>query len=195
MLYNLHFFSSKCRLFHNATLFGFCITHILNTGCAKIWRKKIRRQKVKSPFLHSVFRRKVLPIFERVVHVFTKEPLRVKNVMILLSVWYKFGKNRQNYILCGLKYALKDCRFKVCAFFSLWVCFFGAFGRLRKITISFVMSCPSNRPSAFMGKKTWLPLDGFSWNLVFGYLRKIYQENLNFLRIWREWRAGIAQSV
>jgi hypothetical protein len=40
MLYNLHFFSSKCRLFHNATLFGFCITHILNTGCAKIWKKK-----------------------------------------------------------------------------------------------------------------------------------------------------------
>ena len=32
--------SSKCRLFHNATLFGFCITHILNTECAKIWKKK-----------------------------------------------------------------------------------------------------------------------------------------------------------
>ena len=47
MLYNLHFFfSSKCRLFHNATLFGFRITDILNTGCAKI-KKKIRRQKVK----------------------------------------------------------------------------------------------------------------------------------------------------
>ena len=45
MLYNLHFFSSKCLLFHNATLFGFCITHILNTGGAKI-KKKIRRQKV-----------------------------------------------------------------------------------------------------------------------------------------------------
>ena len=40
MLYNLHFFSSKYRLFHNATLFGFCITHILNTGCAKIRKKK-----------------------------------------------------------------------------------------------------------------------------------------------------------
>ena len=40
MLYNLHFYSSKCRLFHTATLFGFCITHILNTGCAKIWKKK-----------------------------------------------------------------------------------------------------------------------------------------------------------
>jgi len=29
------FFSSKCRLFHNATFFG-CIIHILHTGCAKI---------------------------------------------------------------------------------------------------------------------------------------------------------------
>ena len=47
MLYNLHFFSSKCRLFHNATLFGFCITHILNTGVLKFEEKKIRRQKVK----------------------------------------------------------------------------------------------------------------------------------------------------
>jgi hypothetical protein len=28
--------SSKCRLFHNYTLFGTCIIHILNTECAKI---------------------------------------------------------------------------------------------------------------------------------------------------------------
>ena len=54
MLYNLHFFSSKCRLFHNATLFGFCITHILNTGCAKIW-KKVRRQKVNYFHIHYHF--------------------------------------------------------------------------------------------------------------------------------------------
>ena len=40
MLYNVHVFSSKCRLFHNATLFGFCITHILNAECAKIKKKK-----------------------------------------------------------------------------------------------------------------------------------------------------------
>ena len=53
MLYNLHFFPSKCRLFHNATLLGFCITHILNTECAKIW-KKFRRQKVNISFW-SVF--------------------------------------------------------------------------------------------------------------------------------------------
>jgi len=37
MLHNLRFFSSsKCRLFNNATFFGSCIIHILNTGCAKI---------------------------------------------------------------------------------------------------------------------------------------------------------------
>jgi len=30
------FFSSKCRLFHNAYLFVSCIIHILYTGCAKI---------------------------------------------------------------------------------------------------------------------------------------------------------------
>jgi hypothetical protein len=30
------FFSSKCRLFHNATFFGSCIINILHTACAKI---------------------------------------------------------------------------------------------------------------------------------------------------------------
>ena len=34
--YSPIFSSSKCRLFHNATFFGSCIIHILNTGCAKI---------------------------------------------------------------------------------------------------------------------------------------------------------------
>ena len=33
------FFSSRCRLFHNATFFGSCNIHILNTGCAKILKK------------------------------------------------------------------------------------------------------------------------------------------------------------
>ena len=37
MLHNLRFFfSSKCHLFHNATLFGSCIIRILPAGCAKI---------------------------------------------------------------------------------------------------------------------------------------------------------------
>jgi len=30
------FFSSKCRLFHNATFFGSCIIHVLHTVCVKI---------------------------------------------------------------------------------------------------------------------------------------------------------------
>jgi len=36
MMHNLRFFSLKCRLFHNATLFGSGIIRILPTGCAKI---------------------------------------------------------------------------------------------------------------------------------------------------------------
>jgi hypothetical protein len=35
-------FSSKCRLFNNATFFGLCIIHILQTGCAKIEMKKFK---------------------------------------------------------------------------------------------------------------------------------------------------------
>jgi hypothetical protein len=30
------FFSSKCRLFYNATFFGPCIIHILHTGCINL---------------------------------------------------------------------------------------------------------------------------------------------------------------
>ena len=33
------FFSSRCRLFHNAIFFGSCNIHILNTECAKILKK------------------------------------------------------------------------------------------------------------------------------------------------------------
>jgi len=36
MLYTLRFFSSKCSLFHNANLFGYCIIHILYTVCVKL---------------------------------------------------------------------------------------------------------------------------------------------------------------
>ena len=32
-------FSSKCRLFHNATFFGSCIIHILHTGVLKFLNK------------------------------------------------------------------------------------------------------------------------------------------------------------
>jgi hypothetical protein len=53
MLHILRFFSSKCRLFHNATFFGSCIIHILHTGCAKI-KKNFRRQRDKQPISITV---------------------------------------------------------------------------------------------------------------------------------------------
>jgi hypothetical protein len=40
-------------------LFGFCIIHILNTGCAKIW-KKVRRQKVNDSNRRITFQEKTL---------------------------------------------------------------------------------------------------------------------------------------
>jgi hypothetical protein len=47
MLHNLRFFlSSKCCLFHNVTLFGSCIIHILNTGVLK-FKRKFQHQRVK----------------------------------------------------------------------------------------------------------------------------------------------------
>jgi hypothetical protein len=47
MLQNLSFFILfKSRLFHNATLFGSYIIHILNTECAKI-KRTFLRQRVK----------------------------------------------------------------------------------------------------------------------------------------------------
>ena len=46
------FFSSKCRLFHNATFFGSCVIHILYTECAKV-KIKIRRQRVNSSCLRT----------------------------------------------------------------------------------------------------------------------------------------------
>jgi hypothetical protein len=45
MLHDLRFSLCKCRLFHNATLFGSCIIHILNTGVLK-FKRKFWRQRV-----------------------------------------------------------------------------------------------------------------------------------------------------
>ena len=69
------------------------------------------------------------------------------------------------------------------------ILFLGAFAILRKATLHFVMSvCLSLRPSACPHGRTRLPLDGFTWNLVFVYFDKIFRENSSFIKIWQEWR-------
>jgi hypothetical protein len=57
--------------------------------------------------------------------------------------------------------------------------FLGAFARLRKVKISFVMSV---RLSVFPHGKTRLPQDGFSWKLIFENFSKICAEDLS--SIW-----------
>jgi len=62
-------------------------------------------------------------------------------------------------------------------------CFSGAFAKLRKTTISFVMPVrPSDRPQG----TTRFPLDGFSWNFTLEHFPKICRENLSFIQIWQE---------
>ena len=60
--------------------------------------------------------------------------------------------------------------------------FLGAFAKLRKATISFVMSVFRSVRT----KKTWLPLDWVSLNFISEYFSKICRENSSFVKIWRE---------
>ena len=69
-------------------------------------------------------------------------------------------------------------------FVSHW--FLGAFAKLRKPTISVVISVlPSVRPHG----TTRLPLDGFPWNLILEHFSKICRENSSFIKNQQEWRA------
>ena len=69
--------------------------------------------------------------------------------------------------------------------------FAGAFAKLRRTTISFVMSvCLSVRLFvclSFRKKQLGSSKGGFSWNLVFEYLYKICRENSIFTKIREEW--------
>jgi len=59
--------------------------------------------------------------------------------------------------------------------------FLGAFAKLRKTTVSFVMSVrPSVRPHG-----TRLPLNRFSLNLICEYFSKICPENSSFIEMWQ----------
>jgi hypothetical protein len=61
----------------------------------------------------------------------------------------------------------------------------GAFAKLWKPTIGFVMSlCPS----VCSHGTSRLPLNGFSWNLIFECFSKIYPENSSLIKLWQKWR-------
>jgi hypothetical protein len=69
-----------------------------------------------------------------------------------------------------------------------WIKFSGAFAKLRRANISFVISvCPSAGMSVRPHRTTWLPLDGLSWKLLFDYFSKFCRENLSLMKIWHEW--------
>ena len=64
------------------------------------------------------------------------------------------------------------------------VTFLGAFSKLRKATISFVRSVRSH-------KTTRLPMDGFSWNFVWGFFENLsrnFKFYKNLTRITGTWR-------
>jgi hypothetical protein len=52
-------------------------------------------------------------------------------------------------------------------------CFLGAFTKMRKETIGFIMSV---RPSICLQGTPLLPLDGFSWNFIFEYFSKLWRK-------------------
>jgi hypothetical protein len=63
--------------------------------------------------------------------------------------------------------------------------FLGALAKLRKATIIFVVS---GRPSVRPHGITRLLLDGFSWNMIFGYFYKIFRKHSSLFQIWQEQR-------
>jgi len=63
--------------------------------------------------------------------------------------------------------------------------FQSTFSELRKSTYNFVMSAPPPF-SCSHHDTTRLPLNGFSWNLIFEQLSQIFRENSILIKIWRE---------
>jgi hypothetical protein len=75
--------------------------------------------------------------------------------------------------------------------------FLGMFAKLRKVTVSFSVSI------RLCGKKIcWLPLDGFSWNLIFECFSKSFKIQISFKSVktngyftWRSVYSIISRSV
>jgi hypothetical protein len=63
--------------------------------------------------------------------------------------------------------------------------FLNSFAKLRKVTISFVMSV---RPSVHSRRTTGLPLNSSSWNFIFEYFSKTCRHSSSIIKIWQERR-------
>lgn len=61
---------------------------------------------------------------------------------------------------------------------------FSAFKKFRKVIIIFVMSVSPSVLCTY--GRTRLPLERFSWNMVFAYFPKVSGENLSFIKTWEE---------
>jgi hypothetical protein len=102
--------------------------------------------------------------------------LRVTSVFTVILVCLR-------YYVTAL-YFMRKCKSSFSYFLSLCT-----FTKLEKGTITFVMSvCLSVCPSFSLHGTNGLALDGFSWNLIFGYLLKLYWENSRLIKIWQEWQ-------
>ena len=74
----------------------------------------------------------------------------------------------------------------LCSLVCYWkFSFLGALAKLRKATVSFIMSV---RPSVRLHGTTELPLDGFLWNSIYQNCSKICREYTSFIKMWQEER-------
>jgi hypothetical protein len=65
--------------------------------------------------------------------------------------------------------------------------FLGAFAKLGKVTVSFIMSVYPSLSTSCLHRTAQLPVDRFSLNLIFGYSSKVCRENSSFIETWQEY--------
>jgi hypothetical protein len=95
-----------------------------------------------------------------------KQTLYMKTYVPLWSIAI-IGLHKWDCVPCEVHHGLMDQ-------------FLDTFAKLRKATVSFMFVRPHGT--------TWLPLDGFSWNLIYEDFMKICRENSSFNKGFYTWR-------
>ena len=91
------------------------------------------------------------------------------------------NNNTKTVVVCHRSPSRQILLRTVC--FISW--FLGAFAKLWKATSGFITSI---RPPVRPHETTRLPLDGFSWNLMYECFSKICRKNSSLIKVWEEWR-------